>query len=55
MPMKGSFNGTDLVIEIPNLGSCGPSTATLKRSGAQHLFEGGMSHNSKIREYLDPK
>jgi hypothetical protein len=55
MPMKGSYNGTDLVIEIPNLGSCGASTATLKRTGGEHLFEGGMSHNPNIREYLDAK
>ncbi|TMG86460.1 MAG: hypothetical protein E6H55_05260 [Betaproteobacteria bacterium] len=55
MPMKGSYNGTDLVIEVPNLGACGASTATLKRTGGEHLFEGGMSHNPRIREYLDAK
>jgi hypothetical protein len=55
MPMKGTYNGADLIIYIPNLGTCGKSTATLHRGGSEHMFDGTMSHSAGIKEFLDPQ
>jgi hypothetical protein len=55
MPMTGTYNGSDLVIDIPKLGDCGQSTATLHKNGTDHMFEGGMSHSPGIKGYLDPQ
>ncbi len=53
-PMKGTFNGEELVIktELEPKAQCGSVTYRMKKAGGKHLFEG--TNRSGISGYLDP-